>query len=177
MTEFVLAPSTDLPEIEPFPDGSELAAEVVKVEVKTAPFTDDEGNPVKQVEFVFELPGYTIPGKDGGTFTRRVYGKTSTTFSLSDRCRLKAWVQEIMSVDELPVGYSLELDDLVGNPCRVILKLKTYDDKKSPVLPDGTYRKRSINEVTDVLRAGPVKKDFPEFRNDTVDTYGGEEPF
>ncbi len=154
--EFVLTETVDLPPVEAFPDGTILPAEVAKVEVKTAPFTDDDGNPVKQVEFVFELPGHTTTLEDGRVFTRKVYGKTSTTFSTSEKCRLRAWVQEIMSVDELPAGYRLELGDLVGNPCRVILKWKQYQDKKSPIQADGTYRMKQINEVQDVLRAAPT---------------------
>lgn len=153
MTMFTLEEATELPEIPAFDDGSVLDAEVVSCKLVEAPFKDDEGNPVKQVEFVFELPGHTVPGSDGGTFTRRVYGNTPTTFSTSSKCKLRAWVTEIMSVDELPTGYRLELENLIGNPCKVILKKNSWEDKKAPIRADGTYPIKEGNRVTDVIRA------------------------
>jgi hypothetical protein len=177
--EFTLKESEPLPEIEAFDDGAVVDAEVVSCKTKEAPFNDDDGNPVIQVEFIFELPGYTIPGQDGGTYTRKVYGNTSTTFTTSSKCKLRAWVTEIMGVDELPPGYRLELDNLVGNPCKVVLSKKTYQDKKSPMLADGTYPIKHSNRVTDVLRAsssvGVTTQQFDAPKFD--DTYGGEEPF
>jgi hypothetical protein len=154
--EFTLEESVELPPIEPFEDGEILDAEVAKVSVKDAPWKTDDGVPDKQVEFIFELPGYTVPGKDGGTFTRRVYGNTSTVFSTSTKCKLRAWVTEIMAVDELPAGYRLELENLVGNPCRVMVDKKSWEDKNAPLLPDGTRPTKTGNRVTDVLRAGGV---------------------
>lgn len=178
MTEFVLQEAPDLPDRQVFPDQTILDAEVAKVEVKTAPFTDDDGNPVKQVEFTFEIPGYNTVLDDGRSFAMRQYGRTSTTFSTSERCKLRAWVQEIMSVDELPAGFALDLDDLVGNPCRVILKWKEYDDKKAPRNADGSYKKRQINEVEDVLRAGGQSTPLiASALGVNTDPYGDEEPF
>lgn len=162
--EFTLEEAVELPPLEPFQDGEMLDAEVAKVTLKDAPWKiegTDEFD--KQVEFVFDLPGYTVPGKDGGTFTRRVFGQTSTVFSTSSKCKLRAWVTEIMAVDELPAGYRLELENLVGNPCRVIVDKKSWEDKKAPLLPDGTRPWRSGNRVTDVLRAGPVAAGSTQF--------------
>lgn len=175
--EFTLEEAVELPPIAAFDDGTILDAVVSKVSVEDAPWKTDSGIPDKQVSFVFELPGYEVPGRDGGTFTRRVFGNTSTVFSTSSKCKLRAWVTEIMAVDELPAGYRLELENLVGNPCRVLVEKNTWEDKKAPIQPDGTRPWKEGNRVTDVLRAGgeaPATRQFDAPKRSDWDT---EEPF
>lgn len=181
MTTFTLEESPEIPDLPAFETGTILDAVVQSVKVKDAPWKNDDGSQGQQVEFVFDLPGYTFTGSDGKELTRRAFGRTSTTFTNSSKCKLRAWVQEIMGADELPPGYRLELENLIGNPCKVVLEKNEWEDKKSPMRQDGTYPIKQGNRVTDVLREGSkivgADVDASKFAARTTVSDFGEEPF
>lgn len=151
----------DGPEI--LPEDSQVPAVVKWVEREKMPYQDREtGEDVYKVKWVFELKGpeYKYVGHDGDMVQRRVYGQTSTVFNDSPMCRLRAWVTEVLSADQLPPGFQLRLPDLVGNECVVVLEINEWYDKKAPqstwtedpVTGELKPPKRRNNRVKDVLR-------------------------
>lgn len=140
MTEFVLEESTDYTLI---PEGEVLAAEVTDCEVRETPF-DDEKNPgvkQKEVSFRFQVT------ESGEYYGRTVFGRTPTTFSTNESCKLRQWVQELLGMDKLPEKFRFNTDTLIGLPCRVSVSQRT--SKPSQQYPKG----RTSNYVFDVLRA------------------------
>lgn len=131
------------------PEDTILGVKVTKVETVTTKMTDEiTGEPVKQVEFTF------VVTDDGDYQSRKVWGKTSTKFTTHEKCRLRAWTQEILAVDELPPGFKLDTDGLVGNSCRVVVGVNTWEDKKAGPDPlTGAAQYKSNNKVKDVIRA------------------------
>lgn len=132
------------------PDGTVADAVVTSVEVKTKPFKDDDGKDIIRCEFAFTLKGGEYDG-------RRVWGETSTKFSSHPDCRLRNWTQEIIG-QELPVGFRLNTDSLVGSDCRVAIAVKKYKTR------EGVAKER--NFVGDVLRT-----------RDSVAFAAADEPF
>lgn len=122
----------------PIPDDEILAAKVTGVKQVVKPFKDDDGNEVVKIEFAFviEDPGGKFDGQ-------RLWGDTSTVFSDNPNCRLFAWTQELFG-QELPKGFRLDTDDLVGKHCRVVVAQRAY-------VKDGEDKIRNL--VKDVFRA------------------------
>lgn len=153
MSSFTLEEAPEF-DIVIYDEDTELEAVLEKASVQTTKMTNDDGSPVKRVEFVFSLQGEDnqFIDREGKPRQRRVYGSTSTTFSNSPNCRLRAWVTELMAANELPVGFQLDLDDLRDMPVRVILERVTYEDKKAPLDADGNRPTKTINKVKDLRR-------------------------
>ena len=147
-TTFVLEESTGV-EYELIPDGTIVPAKVVEVKRETTKMKDQvTGDPVEQIVFKFAL--LTDDYGEG----KVVWGRTSTKFSTHENCRLHAWVLEIMGVNELPAGFRLDLQDLVGNECRVSVEVNTWEDKKAGPDPEtGEIRYKSNNRAKDVIRS------------------------
>jgi hypothetical protein len=150
MPVFVLEDSTYAG---PIDEDEILPARVVGVKIVTKPFKDEDGNEIQRVEFAFvvEAPGSPYDGQ-------RLWGDTSTTFSNNANCKLFAWSQEMLGM-ELPSGYKLDTDLLVGQDCRVVVGRKEYEK-------DGKQQVR--NFVKDTIRAGagspgPVATDEEPF--------------
>lgn len=162
---FVLEESTAT-EFTLIPDETVLEAKVAEVKIETTKMKDQvTGEPVKQVVFKFAILDEPFNQTDEGQ-QRFIWGRTSTKFSTHENCRLHAWVLEIMAVDELPAGFKLNLQDLVGNQCRVVAEVNTWDDKKKDPDENGEYPKKSNNRVKELLRSRAVAQ--PSF---------SEEPF
>jgi hypothetical protein len=138
--EFILEESKS-GEYELIPEDTILEAKITSAKVITTKMIDEgTGEPVKQVEFIFVV-------QDEGDYQgRKLYGKTSTKFTSHEKCRLHAWVLEIMAIDELPIGFKLSLPALVGNLCRIVVTVNEWEDKK-------TGEKKSNNPVKDVIRS------------------------
>lgn len=122
--EFILQ---DAPEFEVIPAGTKVEAIVVDAKVEDSFFWVDQNDhskgKQKKVSFKFR-----IEDEDDGTFNGRiVFGETSTAFNNSSGCRLRNWVGEIFGVDDLPVGFKLDLADLID--MNVVIELDTYDKK------------------------------------------------
>ncbi len=112
-----------------------VVAEVVTIEEEENPFfKDDDGVPQRNVVFKFKV----LDGEYEGRF---VWGRTPTTWSTNEKCKLRAWAEEILGVTiptkPLP---PLNTDDMVGRHCRV--HIITYPKK------DGSEG----NKVGDVMR-------------------------
>lgn len=138
MAEFVLteAQASDKKEFEPIPDGLVVEAELLSVQIKPKKIRGEE---MERVEFAFKIV-------DGDFKNRRVWGDTSTAFVDHPECRLRAWTQEIMGVD-LPKGFKLDTDALVGSRCRVAISAYEWEPKDAP----GT--KKHGARVQDVIRS------------------------
>lgn len=128
------------------PDGEVLPAVVEKIEKRTSPFKDKDGNEQEEVSFVFKVT-------EGEYAGRTLYGNARAEFTSSPFCRLRIWIQSLMNVDELPVDAEVETEHLIGLPCRIAVAAK---DREAP---DGSTIVR--NYVTDVLPdAGPDSSPF-----------------
>lgn len=143
--EFTLgAPTTgedgDAPRTyELIPEKEILAAEVLDAAVKVMPYKDKEtGDEVKKVVFKFKV-------MDSEYEDRWVWGETSTSFVDHPGCRLRAWVGELLGTDVLPEGFSFNTDDLLDQSCRIVIGVRSWDDKTTGV-------KQYRNFVADVLR-------------------------
>lgn len=146
---FTLEESTG-EDFELIPEDTILEAKVLKIQTVTTKMTDEHtGEPVKQVEFTFG-----ILDEPYAAANRKAWGRTSTKFTTHENCRLRAWVTEIMAVNELPTGFRLDTDALVGNQCRIVLEVNTWEDKKAGPDPvTGQPRYKSNNRVKEVIRS------------------------
>lgn len=116
-----------------------LPARVTGCALKKTPFLDEKtGAEVFQYEFSFQVedPGETFDGQ-------RLWGKTSTNFVSAPNCKLYSWSQEILAT-EFEVGTEVDTDYLVGNECRIVVGVRTWDK-------NGVTQER--NFVSDVMRA------------------------
>lgn len=135
-------------DFEIIPEDSILEAEVAKVEVVTTKMTDENtGEPVKRVEFTFLIQEEPYLSQK-----RRLWGSTSTKFNQHENCKLRAWVQEIMAVDQLTTGFKLDLQALVGNRCRVVVEERSWESK-TKTNEDGTPFIERRNGVKEVFRS------------------------
>lgn len=114
-----------------------LEAEIESVKKIVKPFTDDNGDPVRRVEFAFRIIDDNFHG-------RKVWGDTPTTFTTHPDCKLRAWVQEALAVSELPKSFTFNTDSLQGEKVRVVVGVREW-------VKDGETQQR--NFVTDVLRS------------------------
>lgn len=118
------------------PEDDVKPAEVVAARLVEKPYKDDEGNLVKKVEFKF-----SIIDRDGTHDGTNVWGETPPRFNTHPDCKLRNWASAMLG-SELPVGYRLDTDLLVGKECRIVLGLKEYEK-------DGQQKQR--NFVKDVI--------------------------
>lgn len=141
---FVLEQS-EVKDFEVIPAGTVLLTTIVAVEDREAPWLIDENDPSKgkvhQVSFRFKV---TTPGEFRD---RTLFGNTPTTFTTHPDCKLRAWVLEILGQNQLPVGFVLDLDVLVGLPVKVAVAHRAPKTNA-----DGTP-KPPQEFVSDVLRA------------------------
>lgn len=127
----------EAPPQEAIPEHTILVMEIVDVKEVEKPWKDDDGNPVNRVEFSFVV---REPEGENSRFDgRKIWGETPTTFSRSDRCKLRAWAQEILSEK---LGNTLDTDILIGRRCRGVVhqRIKKNTDQVynfvHDVLPD-----------------------------------------
>lgn len=126
-------------------DGTVLEAEVLSIEEKLMPFKDkDTGDDVFKLEFTFRIMQEPYEN-------RRMWGQTSTNFARHPQCVLYSWTQEIIG-QELPSGFQLDTDALIGERCRIAVGVREYPDKKNPN-EDGTFNIKQVNYVFDVIRS------------------------
>jgi hypothetical protein len=132
-------------------DGEIYAARVTNIRDVEKPYKDKDGNPVKKVEFKFQL--VSDDPHDGTD----MWGETSTKFVAHDECKLRNWARSILARD-LPIGYRLDTDELLDRACRVIVGLKEYPDKAT-----GEIKQR--NFVRDVMpsREAMANMQYEEF--------------
>ena len=121
----------------PIDDDTVMAAECLEIKQKEMPWDTDAGVPDKKIEFKF------VVTEDGPHQGRFLWGKTSTKFNNNPNCKLYAWSQEIAAT-EFPIGYKMDTDILIGQPCRVVVGYREYEK-------DGMMK--GINEVKDCLRS------------------------
>lgn len=157
MTTFTLEEAPEIAEIPLIPEDTEVEAIVRKAEVVTTKMTNDDGSPGFRWSSCsnFRETSTATLTRTETSRQRRVWGQTSTKFSNATNCRLRAWVTEILAVDSLPIGFHLDLNDLVDHPVRAIVTIKTWEDKKAPINPDGTRPMRSMTRSRTCFAASP----------------------
>lgn len=130
-------------EFDVIPEGTIVTLDVVSVEDRETPWDVDENDPSKgkkhQISFLFEVSS----GEHQG---RKLFGNTPTTFTTHPDCKLRAWVQEILGEDALPVNFQLDTDALVGLPVKGVV---AHRMKKNA---DGSQTPKEY--VSDVIRVG-----------------------
>lgn len=147
------------------PDGSIKLARVVGVKVAEKPFKDDDGKPVHKVEFKFAIIDPT-----GDFDGQNIWGETGTKFNTHPDCKLRNWSAAILGT-ELPVGYTLDTDLLMGHECRIAIELYEYEDKKAAPDPDtGEKPTKQRNRVIDVFPTADAMASMSGAAS-------GEEPF
>lgn len=111
--------------LETIPDGTMHSAEIVKCEERDHPFfkEDDGVTPQREVSFTFKIT-------DGDYAERYIYGRTPTTFTTHPDCKLRGWVQSAYSLDEVPLDFEFEPEDLNGLPVKIIAGVRKYVDKQ-----------------------------------------------
>lgn len=142
MSEMFVLEETEQTEERTYPviaEGTILEAEITKVQKVVKPFKDDDGNPVVRVEFSFKVVDEKNTGK-------LLWGETPTTFTTHPDCKMRAWVQEILAVNELPKDFKFDTDAIIGSNCRVVVGLREWTDKNT-----GEIKQR--NFVSDVIRS------------------------
>jgi hypothetical protein len=99
----------------PIPEREILDVEVVKVEMRDKPDWA-----IRDPEVTQEV-SFQVKVISGEYERRNLWGNAAPFFNYSPRCRLRLWVQGILGVDELPDGYELDLDELAGKRCRILV--------------------------------------------------------
>lgn len=122
------------------PGDMDFTAEVVRIEQKTLPFKDDDGNEIHQLEFSFKIQD------NGEYFGHWVKGQAGLPFNDHPRNKLRFWAQNILGGVELNSGFQLNTDDLVGRKCRIHTFVKVYGPEKD-------------KEITLVDRVYPIESD------------------
>jgi hypothetical protein len=135
-------------------DDTIVTAVVSAVKIQEKPYVDDDGTKVKKVVFKF-----AVDEPDNDHDGQTVYGETPMRFNNHPDCKLANWSREILAA-ELPVGYRLDTDMLVGQRCRIVVGLREYQK-------DGETKQ--TNFVKDVMRSrdamagvggGPIDEPF-----------------
>lgn len=109
-------------EYTPAPHNSVFEAEVVEVKEEESRFKNDDGSTKMELTFKFRV-------LDDGEFNDRwFWGRTNTWLSNDPRNKLRQYVQSILDEDVLPSGFVLDTDDLVGQPCRIVVHAKEKAD-------------------------------------------------
>lgn len=116
-------------------DGAMYTAQVRNIKLVEKPYKDDDGNPVKKIEFKFQL--VSEDAHDGDD----LWGETSTKFVLHPECKLKNWAEAILG-QHLPAKFRLDTDDLLDRQCRIMVGKREYEK-------DG--EKKTRNFVRDVI--------------------------
>lgn len=88
------------------PEDTKVLVEVLDVQRKKKPFTDDDGNEVWRLEFAFKI-------LEGEYEKQRVWQDVYEDFSDDQRCRLRHWAQELLRCP-LDAGFNLDTDNLIG---------------------------------------------------------------
>lgn len=130
-------------EYETIPEGTILETEVLGLEKKVMPYTDDDGNEITKVEFAFRVI------EEGEYLNRRLWGQTPTTFSTHEDCKLTAWIKEVLGVVDLPTGFQFRPKDLNGKKVRAVVGVRYYT-------PKGQTDQKAVNFVGDVMKSRSV---------------------
>ena len=146
----------------PIEDNTVLVAELIEVKHVTKNFKDESGKNVEKMQFTFRV-------EDGEFVNRRVRGETSTFFTNHKNCKMRVWVEELLA-SEIPVGFRLDTDALVGLKARILVGKKV-----APRL-DGTGEWVD-NFIKDVMRITPASQFETVRMPHALDPVAGEEPF
>lgn len=106
----------------PIPEDEILGAELLSVKVVEKTWKDDDGNPIRKVQFRFQIQ------EDGSTWDgTTIIGETGTTFNTHPGCKLRNWAEALANT-QFPAGYRLDTDILLGMRCRIIVGQKPQKD-------------------------------------------------
>lgn len=113
----------------PLPAGEIMLAEVVDVEERDSFFwvdkEDESKGKQREINWKFRIVDPTYPEYAG----RFVWGRTPTTFTTHENCKLRLWAEEVFG-SKFDVGFDFDLPDLIGQDVRVVIGNETYFSKK-----------------------------------------------
>lgn len=95
-------------------DGMPYNARVVSVDLKTKPFNDDEGNPVKKWEFKFKI------SSDDEHDGRFLWGETPARVTNHPDNKFRNWAEAVTG-ERKPALYKINTDDLVDRDCMIVV--------------------------------------------------------
>jgi hypothetical protein len=122
----------------PIPADTILPAKITAVrQVMARGYKNDDGSDAFRIEFTF-----VIEDAESLWDGVKLWGDTTNKLINHPDCKLWQWAQEIL-VSELPPGFQLDTDLLVGNPCRIVVGMREYEK-------DG--QNKIHNFVGDVMR-------------------------
>lgn len=130
----------DAPKVYPLiPEDTILEATLLEIKEEEKPFKDDDGLPVVKLAWTFQVV------HDG--LERKVWGETGRDFVQHPDCKFFTWTQEILGT-ELPRGFAIDTDNLIGEKCRLVIGVRSY-------IPKGKTEedRKHVNFVADVMRA------------------------
>lgn len=137
MPEFEMQESSG--EFEDIPDDTWVDATVVSAVIQ-----EREGKDGKYKKCVFKF----AVEDDGTWHGKYVWGETSVAFVDHPDCRLRNWAMEMLGVDQIPVGYKFNTDDVVDCTVKVLVGLREYEKTMG-----GKTETRTTNFVRDVMRS------------------------
>lgn len=133
MPEYTLTEKEDRPPV----DEGWYLADLVDIKEQDSMFwvdqNDHEKGKQREISYLFKI-------LDGEFADRTVFGRTPPWFNTSPSCKFRLWVQELLGVDDLEVGLSLEIENLINLPVQIYVE--QYDKKNGGV----------GNKVTDLKR-------------------------
>lgn len=125
-------------------DGIVYVARVLGIKLKEKPYKDDDGNPVKKVEWKFKIIS------DDDQNDREIWGETSTKFVDHPDCKLKNWSEAALG-RILPVGYRIDTDDCLDRDVRIRVGLREYtkdgQDKKHNFVADVLPTRENVEKM------------------------------
>lgn len=119
-----------LEEFAEIPVDTKVTARLTAIKEETKPFKDDDGNDIKRLQWTFVVT-------DGEYNNRKIFGDTGVKFVEHPECKLYAWAGSLLGT-ELPKGFRLNTDDLIGLRADLRVGQKRYTKKgasKETVLP------------------------------------------
>lgn len=129
---------------EPISDDAIFPAKILKVEEIEKTF---DGKKKKRINFTFRLEADGLPW-DGW----ELEGDVPAFLNAAPENRFRQWVEAVLG-NEVPVGFQVDTDALVGQMVRVVVGARPYTDK---------YNNDKIwNWVKDLLPPGGLRYDKP----------------
>lgn len=123
----------------PIEEDTILTAEV------TAVYEQEKTNKTTEEKYKRLQWKFTVNDPESAFDGRNLYGDTGVDFVAHVGCKPWNWSQEIMATD-LPKGYNVDTEVLVGMECRIQVGARDYKDKQ-------TGDDRVYNFVKDVMRS------------------------
>lgn len=140
------AEQKEFPEI---PVDTTVVARLASVAEELKPYKDDDGNDIVRLKWVYVITEGEFEGS-------KVFGDTGIKFAEHPDCKMYAWAGSLLGT-ELPKGFKLNTDDLIGLRAELRVGQKRYTKKGNTtetVLP-------IVEDVFPLKTAGAVGHNDP----------------